>query len=116
MATCFCGCGEQVGFTDRGINKQGHRTLELLAKLEHVQSNIGQLDSHHALDSLIEEGEDYAAEWTALRHGETVARGEARAFKRQWENWGKRGMTLTTVLQKDAAPTSGRKGLLRSTC
>ena len=35
---CFCGCGAEVkGFSSRGINKQGKRTVGLLAKLEQAQ-------------------------------------------------------------------------------
>ncbi|MGH2963819.1 MAG: hypothetical protein ACRDMH_00340 [Solirubrobacterales bacterium] len=114
MATCFCGCGESIGLTDRGVNKQGHRTLELLAKLEHINDAVGELDYLHVLDSLIEEGEGYGVEWTGIRHGQVVLpRGEARAFKRQWENWGKRGMMLTAAVQKDADGKSARKGLTR---
>ncbi len=114
MATCFCGCGEKVRFTERGINKQGLRTVELLAKLEHLRAAIGDLDSFHVLDSLIEKGQDYQVEWTGLRHGRVVlSPADARAFKREWENWGKRGMTLKAVLEKHASPTSGRKGLMR---
>jgi hypothetical protein len=40
MAECFCGCGRKVGITSRGMNKQGRRTVGLLAKLREARDMI----------------------------------------------------------------------------
>lgn len=110
MATCFCGHGEKVGITSRGINKQGQRTVELLSQLQAVREAVGDLDSLGSLDEFIGEGEEYGAEWSALVHGANVPPSEARAFKKEWNAWGRRGMMLSAAIQKHAKPTSGRKG------
>jgi hypothetical protein len=36
MAECFCGCGRKVGITSRGMNKQGRRTVNLIALLRNT--------------------------------------------------------------------------------
>jgi hypothetical protein len=43
MAECFCGCGRVLadGFTTRAINKQGRRTVGLLAKLRDARAVVG---------------------------------------------------------------------------
>lgn len=115
MAKCFCGCGEEVGgLADRGINKQGHRTVELLGQLEFLREQVGELDSVGCLDSLIQEGEEYRDDWAAILHtGATPPRSEAKRFKKEWEAWGKRGMILSSALQKDGVAMSAKKAMIR---
>lgn len=114
MATCFCGHGEKVGLTSRGINRQGQRTVELLSKLRALQEVVKALDSLDVLDELIREGEEYEADWSSLVHSAPAPPpAEARALKKEWEAWGKRGMTLDAAMQKLAKPASGRKAFAR---
>jgi hypothetical protein len=80
MAACFCGCGRKVGFGDRGYNKQGRRTAELVGKLREAQEAV-PADAPHVMDdpdfTLAEEidgtgnaGEHFMDFWADLIHGD----------------------------------------------
>lgn len=108
MAKCFCGCDRKVGFTDRGMNKQGHRTVELLEKTRAIRAIIeergplgeggdvtGILKSY---DKMIAEGEQYESDWADVLHsGGDMPPSQALAFKREWLDWGKRCMNVNSV-------------------
>lgn len=86
MGVCFCGCGQEVGgFANWGVNKQGHRTVELLGQLQPLRAQVGELDSVGCLDSLIQEREDYRDDWATILHTTTPPRSGAEAFKKDWE-------------------------------
>jgi hypothetical protein len=115
MAECFCGCGRKVGITSRGMNKQGRRTVGLLAKLREAREKLDRDEGaanpvflfdfavHEGaderdpdsisrkmgeqLDELIEEGEEYEQIWINAVHGYVPPPSEAREAKRR----GRRG-------------------------
>jgi hypothetical protein len=105
MAECFCGCGQKVGLTSRGFNKQGRRTVGLLAKLREARAVVveqqpspEQKDERvqeralEMLDELIANGEEYEQFWADAVHGYLPPMGEAKQIKREWESWGGLGM------------------------
>ncbi len=109
MPKCFCGCGRKIGFMDRGMNKQGRRTVDLLGKLRETRATIeerGPLDEGGDItalleryDELIAEGERYEHDWQDLIHsGADLPPSQALAFKREWTDWGKTGMQMNSIL------------------
>lgn len=108
MAKCFCGCGRKVGFMDRGINKQGRRTVELLEKLRGTRAMIeerGPLTDDgdisgmlEMFDGYIDQGEDYQRSWEDIVHnGSDLPPSEALAFKREWVAWGRDAMRVNGI-------------------
>jgi hypothetical protein len=122
MAECFCGCGRKIGFGSRGMNKQGRRTVGLLAKLREARTRVDRDESlidpallvgiasqfsevdpndpesmtqgiRKLLDQLIEGGQEFEGFWTAAVHDDLLPPPqEARAIRKDWEAWGKLGM------------------------
>lgn len=109
MPKCFCGCGRKLGFMDRGTNKQGRRTVELLGKLRETRKLIedrGPLTEDGDItalleryDELIAEGEQYEHDWQDIVHsGGDLPPSQALQFKHEWQEWGKTGMQMNSIL------------------
>lgn len=93
---------------DRGMNKQGRRTVELVGKLRDVRTLIeergpigeggdvtGLLEDY---DRMIAEGEQYERDWRDVLHsGASMPPSQALAFKREWLAWGKTCMRMNAV-------------------
>lgn len=112
MAKCFCGCQRDIRFGQRGVNKQGKRTVDLLGKLETVQQGFSDRDrvaqaiSDEKLsqlldqvDDAISEGREYARFWQRAVHADDLPPpSEALQIKRDWTQWGKGGMYAVSAL------------------
>jgi hypothetical protein len=94
---------------DRGMNKQGRRTVELLGKLRETRARIverGPLaeDGDNTLllaryDELIAKGERYEHDWQDIIHSEAnLPPSQALQFKHEWTDWGKTGMQMNSIL------------------
>lgn len=93
---------------DRGMNKQGRRTVELLGKLRETRSMIaergpltedgditGMLETY---DSFISQGEVYEHHWEDIIHsGGDLPPSQALAFKRECLAWGKECMKMNAI-------------------
>lgn len=108
MAKCFCGCGRKVGFTSRGMNKQGRRTVELLGKLREtraVMEERGPLTEDGDISGMLEmfdgyiaRGDSYERDWQDLLHSDgDLPPSEALAFKREWVARGKDAMRVNGI-------------------
>lgn len=108
MPRCFCGCGRKLGFMDRGMNKQGRRTVELLGKLAETRAMIeerGPLTENGDISGMLEmydgfiaQGEEYKRHWEDIVHsGGDLPPSQALAFKREWLAWGKECMRVNSV-------------------
>lgn len=123
MAECFCGCRRKVTFRNRGFNKQGRRTVELLGKLENLHDTInaegswaqalerGMLDALRAqVTEAIEDGREYRRFWQNLVHHDDVPDfADAREIKREWTAWGKGGryaVAAFAAMEKEQARRS----------
>lgn len=114
MASCFCGCGRKAGGLGmRGINKNGHRTVDVVVRLrDEYEFVIGEgplvefgADPEiwqQAVDGvarLVSQGEDYEQFWKDCVHGEEPPPpGEAREIKKNWIAWLKQGKTIADQL------------------
>ena len=111
---CFCGCGEKIGFTKRGVNKQGRRTVEQLEKLRGIEERTERLRSvegaeyQAACDELlgvvrflIQEGEDYESDWKNIVHFDYVPVEGIMNFKRSWNEWGRATFTLAPLYKSE---------------
>jgi hypothetical protein len=107
---CFCGCGERIGFTSRGVNKQGRRTVEQLKKLRTIEERTKRLRSTEgvefqaasdefleALRYLIIQGEGYESDWEDIVHFDHVPVEGIMNFKRSWNEWGRATFTLAPI-------------------
>ncbi|MGA9634299.1 MAG: hypothetical protein WBQ41_03550 [Solirubrobacterales bacterium] len=112
MAKCFCGCQRDIRFGQRGVNKQGKRTVELLGKLETLQEGFSHKDGLaqavsdeklsevlEQVDDAIREGREYASFWQHVVHtDEMPPPKEALQIKRAWTQWGKGGRYAVSAL------------------
>ena len=107
---CFCGCGDKIGLTKRGVNKQGRRTVEQLEKLRGIEERTERLRSSEgaefqsASDELVEvlhllirEGEDYESTWRLIVHADYIPAEGIMNFKRAWNEWGRGTFTLAPL-------------------
>lgn len=114
MASCFCGCGRRVGFGSRGMNKNGARTLDVVARLRDerdytlaegpaIEGGANPGDWQEAMDRLgafIEQGEDFVDFWRDCIHGEELPPpGEAQRIKRNWIDWYSQGKSVASNLE-----------------
>jgi hypothetical protein len=105
VANCFCGCRRKITFRTRGFNKQGKRTVDLLAELEHLR-NVVVADGSWAqemdpdrfealraqVEEAITEGQEYRRFWQGcVHHDEIPSVAEARRIKGKWNAWGRGG-------------------------
>jgi hypothetical protein len=95
------------------MNRQGRRTVELVAQLRTVRGEVeergpltegGQVESLlDFLSELIADGEYCERMWRAWLHGEEVPPpppAEARMLKGDWLEWHRRGKRMTAFLSK----------------
>lgn len=107
---CFCGCGQRVGFTQRGVNKQGRRTLEQLEKLRGIETRTeglraaGDSEFEAATDRflgvlrlLIGEGEGYVSAWKDIVHFDINPDEGIFNFKSAWNAWGRATFAFAPV-------------------
>jgi hypothetical protein len=94
MTECFCGCGREIsGWGEGGMNKNGARTRDLLAKLESARGAAGA-DNSEAVDLLIEGGEAFEKFWADAAHGEMQADpAAANSAHKEWRVWGRLATT-----------------------
>lgn len=99
---CFCGCGDKIGLTQRGVNKQGRRTVEQLEKLRGIEARTevlraaGDLEFQAAANRFLEvlrfligEGEGYESSWKDIVHFDMTPVEGILDFKRAWNEWGR---------------------------
>lgn len=114
MARCFCGCGRQVGFGGRGMNKNGERTTDALVRLRDERGQLeerspqGSLEADSAewnaavleIDQLILDGSEYEGFWAAVVHGEDPPPpGEAITIKKEWVGWLRQSQKVAKSLE-----------------
>jgi hypothetical protein len=108
MTECFCGCGTKVKLRDRGLNKQGRGTADLVASLRQTRELVverGPLREGGKVEPLLEsidgeiaEGESYERFWAGVMHREIEpGASEALSLKRGWLDWFKKAKALNDL-------------------
>jgi hypothetical protein len=120
MPECFCGCAKKIRFTARGMNKQGRRTVGLVATLREAGARIELGESADnpvllatlageargiagLLDDLIERGEEFEVFWMHAVHDVYLPPpSEARQVEQACEAWGR---TVKVMIDAVGVPT-----------
>ena len=90
------------------MSGRGHRTVELLKQLRAARTKVekqGPLAEGadnarllSALDSMIEQGEEFEGFWRDAVHGDAPSRAEVRETKHEWRAWAGVGLDATRDL------------------
>lgn len=108
---CFCGCGRKVGFTSRGINKNGIKTEEAIANLKvtlnllndwcaayEERGDTADIEATQPLvgtiEKMIDAGPQFSRHFSAAVHGAPLDLRESIDFKAEWLDWYKGSQEL----------------------
>jgi hypothetical protein len=124
---CFCGCGSKVSLTARTMNKQGHRTQQLLDGLDVLEARVTAVlnqnpaedeRTKHRLESIIticepvrHAGNDYLKQCTSATHyGLMPAVVSPVQYKMEWISWRNWAESLVAMGENsDAALLAGAR-------
>lgn len=103
-----------MGFGSRGINRNGARTLDVVARLSDerdytlaegpvVEGGADPAEWQEAMNRLgafVEQGEDFVGFWRDCVHGEDLPPpSEARQIKKNWIDWYSQGESVASDLE-----------------